>query len=88
MFYLKSKCDSSLLKHCGRTFRDKYNVECECFDNDTHVCTLGDSDVDELLHRTGKYLVSSTTLPKGILQIKQCVDANKKAPSKVSQQCI
>ncbi|KAL5012309.1 hypothetical protein ScPMuIL_010860 [Solemya velum] len=41
-----------------------------------------DSDDDDLLRRTGNNLVSSTTLPRGILQIKQCADANKAAPSK------
>ncbi|KAL3880630.1 hypothetical protein ACJMK2_032854 [Sinanodonta woodiana] len=48
----------------------------------------GDSDVEELLHKTGSYLAESLTLPKGFLQIKQCTDANKETSSKSKLQSV
>nr|KAG5711690.1 hypothetical protein BaRGS_016872 [Batillaria attramentaria] len=41
-----------------------------------------DSDVEELLTSTGTHLVTSAALPPGVLQIKQCPDANADSPSK------
>lgn len=35
-----------------------------------------DRDVEKLLHRTGDFLVESTSLPSGLLQIKKLADAN------------
>lgn len=40
-----------------------------------------DSDVDDLLQKTGNYLVTSSSLPKGLIDLKQCTDANKEQPS-------
>ncbi|XP_075702262.1 U3 small nucleolar RNA-associated protein 18 homolog [Rhinoderma darwinii] len=37
---------------------------------------------DNLLSKTGNFLAKSTYLPKGILQIKSCVNANYERPSK------
>ena len=42
-----------------------------------------DSDVEEIQHKTGDYLSKSASLPKGVLQIKQCTDLNKDSPLKV-----
>lgn len=42
-----------------------------------------DSDVDDLLQKTGNYLVTSSSLPKGLIDLKQCTDANKEQPSEV-----
>ena len=42
-----------------------------------------DSDLEELQHKTGDYLTTSASLPKGVLQIKQCTDLNKDYPLKV-----
>lgn len=41
-----------------------------------------DSDVEEIQHKTGDYLSKSASLPKGVLQIKQCTDLNKDSPLK------
>lgn len=41
-----------------------------------------DSDVDELLTRTGTHLVTSSALPPGVLEIKRCPDVNSDSPSK------
>ncbi|ESO97326.1 hypothetical protein LOTGIDRAFT_114808, partial [Lottia gigantea] len=40
-----------------------------------------DSDIDDLLHSTGDFLASSTSLPAGLIQIKKCTDLNKDSPS-------
>ncbi|XP_062621105.1 U3 small nucleolar RNA-associated protein 18 homolog [Saccostrea cucullata] len=40
-----------------------------------------DSDVDDLLQKTGNYLITSSSLPKGLIDLKQCTDANKEQPS-------
>ena len=45
--------------------------------------TDDDSDIEELQHKTGDYLTKSASLPKGVLQIKQCTDLNKDSPLKV-----
>jgi len=39
--------------------------------------------VEELLQKTGTFLTSSTSLTKGVLQIKPCTDINKDQPLKV-----
>ncbi|KAK3100299.1 hypothetical protein FSP39_017837 [Pinctada imbricata] len=38
-----------------------------------------DSDVDDLMQKTGNYIITSSSLPKGILNFKQCKDANKES---------
>ncbi|XP_056010780.1 U3 small nucleolar RNA-associated protein 18 homolog [Ostrea edulis] len=40
-----------------------------------------DSDVDDLLQKTGNYLATSSALPRGLIDLKQCTDANKEQPS-------
>ncbi|XP_032641067.1 U3 small nucleolar RNA-associated protein 18 homolog [Chelonoidis abingdonii] len=40
-----------------------------------------DSDEDELLRKTGNFLSASESLPRGILQMKNCLDANNERPS-------
>lgn len=40
-----------------------------------------DSDVEDLLQTTGDYITASKALPKGVIQIKQCTDANRDCPS-------
>ena len=42
-----------------------------------------DSDVEDLLQKTGNYLVTSSALPQGLIDLKQCADANKEQPSEV-----
>ncbi|MCI4391702.1 hypothetical protein PGIGA_G00137550 [Pangasianodon gigas] len=39
-----------------------------------------DEDDDELLKRTGNYVAASETLPKGIIKIKKCLNANNANP--------
>ncbi|XP_034154529.2 U3 small nucleolar RNA-associated protein 18 homolog [Pangasianodon hypophthalmus] len=39
-----------------------------------------DDDDDELLKRTGNYVAASETLPKGIIKIKKCLNANNANP--------
>ncbi|KAH3891965.1 U3 small nucleolar RNA-associated protein 18 homolog isoform X2 [Dreissena polymorpha] len=36
-----------------------------------------DSDVEDLLQKTGTFLAGSTSLPQGMIQIKSCTDLNK-----------
>ncbi|XP_059814268.1 U3 small nucleolar RNA-associated protein 18 homolog [Hypanus sabinus] len=40
-----------------------------------------DDDDDDLLRKTGNFVSASSVLPKGILQIKKCTDANHARPS-------
>ncbi|KAK7097439.1 U3 small nucleolar RNA-associated protein 18 homolog isoform X2 [Littorina saxatilis] len=47
-----------------------------------------DSDVDELTRRTGTNLVTSSSLPSGLLQIKRCPDANSDSPSTGKLTCV
>ena len=62
-----------------------------CFTVRLTVCAISflfspsdeDSDVEDLQHKTGDYLSKSASLPKGVLQIKQCTDLNKDYPLKV-----
>ena len=42
-----------------------------------------DSDLEDIYHKTGDYLTKSASLPKGILEFKQCTDLNKDYPLKV-----
>ncbi len=44
----------------------------------------GSDSETEMYQHTGNYLAKSQYLPKGILDIKICTDANKEAPQKVS----
>ncbi|XP_064609745.1 U3 small nucleolar RNA-associated protein 18 homolog [Liolophura sinensis] len=39
-----------------------------------------DSDVEQLTTSTGNYIVKSDSLPKSILEIKRCTDANRDSP--------
>lgn len=41
-----------------------------------------DSDVEDLVSKTGNYLVTSRSLTKGVIQIKQCPNANKESSLK------
>ena len=44
-----------------------------------------DDDSDsEMFHHTGNFLTKSQYLPKNVLDIKKCTDANKDAPHTVS----
>lgn len=45
-----------------------------------HNSSDEDSDVEDVLHRTGTYLTTPAYLPKGVIQVKQCTDVNKDAP--------
>jgi U3 small nucleolar RNA-associated protein 18 len=38
---------------------------------------------DNLLKSTGDYITESTTLPKGMIQLKRCTDANKQDSARV-----
>ncbi|XP_074117915.1 U3 small nucleolar RNA-associated protein 18 homolog [Sminthopsis crassicaudata] len=40
-----------------------------------------DEDEDDLLKRTGNFITSSASLPRGILQMKSCLNANAERPS-------
>ncbi|XP_060064815.1 U3 small nucleolar RNA-associated protein 18 homolog [Ylistrum balloti] len=39
-----------------------------------------DSDVEEMMTRTGNFLTTTKSLPKGFIQIKQCPNANRDSP--------
>lgn len=41
-----------------------------------------DSDVEDILQKTGTFITSSTSLPKTVLQIKPCTDLNKESPQR------
>uniref|UniRef100_A0A8C8RA16 U3 small nucleolar RNA-associated protein 18 homolog n=1 Tax=Pelusios castaneus TaxID=367368 RepID=A0A8C8RA16_9SAUR len=41
----------------------------------------GEDEDDELLHKTGNFVSASETLPRGILQMKNCLHANNERPS-------
>nr|XP_022326362.1 U3 small nucleolar RNA-associated protein 18 homolog [Crassostrea virginica] len=47
-----------------------------------------DSDVEDLLQKTGNYLVTSSALPQGLIDLKQCADANKEQPSESKLKCV
>lgn len=49
--------------------------------SERNVSSDDDSDVEDLLHSTGNYLATSSALPKSIIQIKQCTNANSEYPA-------
>lgn len=47
------------------------------------IVTDDNSDLEELVQKTGTFIKSSATLSKTFLQIKSCTDLNKESPHKV-----